>query len=603
MKCIVVAFTIMVALPAGVGSFTIHVPSEESTIQQGIDAASDGDTVLVADGVYTGPGNRDIDFGGKAITVLSENGFEATIIDCENAGRGFDFHSGETLESQLEGFTVTNGYSAGGGGIRCEFSSPSIVDCLLEGNESEYIGGGICCAVSHPHITGCTISYNVADEYGGGVYCDSYSYPRFSHCRISSNEVDFGRGAGVYGGSPEFTGCEIDGNNTIGAGFSGGLEADSLTMTDCSITDNWGWDGYGGINCITAILTRCVISGNATGDGYVGGISCSEGYIDNCTISGNSSSGGWATGGISCGSATLTECIISGNSAAHGGGIVCDDATIIQCIISDNEAYTAYGGGIWCQGDAAISNCIIVRNNTDAKGGGIYCRGSSPMITNCTISENSRSSEGGGGLHCGLNSSVTVTSCIMWNDIPEEIFIESGEPGITYSNIEGGWEGTGNIDDDPLFEDPVNDDFSLRIESPCIDSGDGAVQPPPLGGDRIDMGAREFLYTENSQMVLTFSDTPLDGKPGDTLVWNFSLENEAEYARIFDGWIEVSGPRTSVRDSIIAVRIPPYKHFPGKIRLHIPHATPPGLYTIKGRVGIMHDSIWDGEVFDCELIL
>lgn len=88
---------------------TIHVPADHSTIQAAIDAASGGDIVLVADGTYTGEGNKNLDFKGKAITVQSENGPESTIIDCENSGRGFYFNSEEGPNSIVSGFTITNG--------------------------------------------------------------------------------------------------------------------------------------------------------------------------------------------------------------------------------------------------------------------------------------------------------------------------------------------------------------------------------------------------------------------------------------------------------------------------------------------------------------
>ncbi len=92
-------------------------------IQEGIDAADPGDTVIVKDGTYTGPWNRNLGFGGKAITVESENGADVTI-DCEHDGRAFCFDNGETDETVVDGFTIKNGSATWGGGIRCSHSSP-----------------------------------------------------------------------------------------------------------------------------------------------------------------------------------------------------------------------------------------------------------------------------------------------------------------------------------------------------------------------------------------------------------------------------------------------------------------------------------------------
>ena len=110
---------------------------EYQTIQAAIDAAMDGDTVLAADGTYTGSGNKNILFYGKAITVKSENGPWNCIIDGENNGRGFNFTNEEGENSVLSGFTIINGYAGlsdvgfTGGGINCHyFSSPTIIDCV-----------------------------------------------------------------------------------------------------------------------------------------------------------------------------------------------------------------------------------------------------------------------------------------------------------------------------------------------------------------------------------------------------------------------------------------------------------------------------------------
>ena len=121
------------------------VLSQYPTIQSAIDTAVDGDTVIVADGVYAGTGNRSIDFLGKAITVQSENGPENCIIDCENSGQGFHFHNNEDANSVLDGFTITNGYASQGGAIYCYSSSPTILNCNITGNSANYYGGADLC--------------------------------------------------------------------------------------------------------------------------------------------------------------------------------------------------------------------------------------------------------------------------------------------------------------------------------------------------------------------------------------------------------------------------------------------------------------------------
>ena len=214
----------------------IHrVPDEFPTIQAAIDHAIDGDTVLVADGIYTGDGNRDIDYRGKAIVVMSESGPDDTVIDCQATGRGFWFHSGEGPDSRLRGFTIVNGYfypwQQNGGGILCDSgSSPTITRCIISGNTASS-AGGIACHSSSPVIANCTVSGNRAHFEGGGIYLESSS-PVIKNCTISKNDTGGpwgdGRGGGIYCAlsDPLVVNCTFTGNRA-GTDAGGGIYCES----------------------------------------------------------------------------------------------------------------------------------------------------------------------------------------------------------------------------------------------------------------------------------------------------------------------------------------------------------------------------------------
>lgn len=149
-------FTLLaLALPASAA--TLPVPAQFTTIQAAINAAVNGDTVLIADGTYTGPGNVDLDFGGRNINVTSQNGPTKTIIDCGGSAgtnhRGFYLHSGET-NAVISGLTIQNGYGG----------PPSGYDA----------GGGICNIGSGLTIQNCVLRSNVAGQ-GGAFYNSVYS--------------------------------------------------------------------------------------------------------------------------------------------------------------------------------------------------------------------------------------------------------------------------------------------------------------------------------------------------------------------------------------------------------------------------------------------
>jgi len=181
-----------------------------ATIQKPIDLAGDGDTVIAAPGRYTGRGNRDINFQGKAISVLGQGGPQNCIIDCNgtksNMHRGFHFGSEEGKNSILKGFTITNGYTDyyEGAGIDCVGSSPCIINCIITRNHAQY-GGAISNICAAPTLDGCIFTGNSASQ-GGAIY-NSNSAPTFKNCTITANHAEKGGTLYNYAGYPRFTNC------------------------------------------------------------------------------------------------------------------------------------------------------------------------------------------------------------------------------------------------------------------------------------------------------------------------------------------------------------------------------------------------------------
>jgi hypothetical protein len=224
------------------GPSDMYVPGQHPTIQEAIEKAWDGSVVWVADGTYTGEGNRDIDFKGRAITVRSENGPKKCIVDCqgkpEEPHYGFYFHSGETESSILAGLTIINactGNFTHGGGITCYRTSPTIADCTVSDSTAAY-GGGIACKVSSPRIVNCTISANSAIN-GGGISSE-YSSPMVLGCVVTGNKARLGGGFYCRKGSPKIINCTFSGNFAA-AGSSLYCWRSAETIRSCVIWGNF----------------------------------------------------------------------------------------------------------------------------------------------------------------------------------------------------------------------------------------------------------------------------------------------------------------------------------------------------------------------------
>lgn len=234
----------LVAVPCVLAT-TIHVPQDQPTIQAGINAANNGDTVLVAPGKYV----ENINFMGKAITVTSSGGAKVTTIDGGAVDSVVTFVSGEGLSSVVSGFTLQNG----GSGVYIGSSSPTVRHNIIQNN-----------------ITGC--SSGIVEDFGSPL--------------IQSNVVrnnsqpgcsgGFGAGMSIDGaGSAQIIGNLIENNSSSGSG--GGITlfaAGTPTLRNNVIRGNSAQAGQGGgiwiVNDSDALIVQNLIYNNTASQG--GGI-------------------------------------------------------------------------------------------------------------------------------------------------------------------------------------------------------------------------------------------------------------------------------------------------------------------------------------------
>jgi len=253
-SCPLVVVVLAASAPRASAS-DIHVPADYSTIQSAIDAAVDGDAVLVAPGTYA----ENIDFKGKAITVKSADGPVATIID----GGGLDsvarFVSGETRASILEGFTLTNGQgmlgAGDGGGVVCYAinpsgppSSPTILGNIIRGNHAAY-GAGIYSTACSPLIVSNFIFDNHSTCNGAGLWVANGaadgSSPLIVNNTVTGNQPGCD-GAGIWTSWSSYaviTNCIFWGDDVSKNEIQGDS---SITVTYCDVAG--GYAGAGNID-------------------------------------------------------------------------------------------------------------------------------------------------------------------------------------------------------------------------------------------------------------------------------------------------------------------------------------------------------------------
>ena len=409
-----------------VSATIINIPGDYVTIQAGIDASSDGDTVLVQPETYY----ENINFNGHNIMLGSlflitgeRDYIEQTIIDGDSSGTVIKIENGEDDSAVITGFTLTNGFAQSGGGIYCSNTSPLIANNIITDNKA---WGG-----------------DQSWGKGGGIYCIDNASPV-----ITDNEI-----------------CLNYAQSWTGGGLGGGIYClySNLLIENNHLYDNW-----------------------VSGTGLGGALYCSDSNVEICD-----------------------NIIMTNSSSSSGGGIYCSFSQIliknslIRGNISGNGA-GAYGSS---SSNLVITNSIIEGNHAQYRGGGIgIVRSSNCELINDIIYDNF-SAWIGGGLYLADTSVIEAVNSILWADsISDEnseiYFNDLSFIQIDYSDIQGGWEGEGNINIDPLFRDPESGDLHLMAtycgdpyDSPCIDMGHPDIADSlldcnwGLGEFRSDIGA------------------------------------------------------------------------------------------------------------------
>ncbi len=276
MKGIFVVLLALVALfcPAVSLADTVYVDydgwGDYTHIQQGIDAASDGDTVCVyatfgGPVTFRGPGNRGLDFGGKNLTLWALLGSQLTSIDCEGADRAILLSTGTDSTSHITGFTFLNGHATdGGGAIRCDGESPRISDCIFRDNSAPD-GGAIMLTQGPTRITNCVFYGNSASNHGGSVYAAG-SDVTVSGCTFSDNDAVRGGGLAMVGANLTIVRCTLANNGAV-FGSSVWFDESTATIEQCVLA--FGRSGqcvWGG----TPETFHCCVFGNEDGDDLPG---------------------------------------------------------------------------------------------------------------------------------------------------------------------------------------------------------------------------------------------------------------------------------------------------------------------------------------------
>jgi len=450
------------------------------------------DPTAVIDGLTITAGNADDDSrphgngGGGMLNVPGSPTVNACVFR-ENAAlsHGGGVHngaSGSEVRVLHTTFERNKADGTGGGMSNWLAASTLVQDCLFIENSSGSDGGGVW------HLT--------------SVLGDTATYQR---CEFVGNTTVFSGGGARLGSSHHsilVSECVFIGNTAQGPG---GLSANEMTLVvGSSFVDNTPthaigeWIDGGGNTFFPPVCDQGAGSSLGVPSDYPTIQEAVYAACDGATIT--------VAPGLYNESVNLAGKAIVVRSSGGPGVTTIDAQQTAYAVVVANlepmgtriEGFTITGGGmlVWSGTEPTVVNCRFIgnsndrggaarvflaiahfincefANNTANEGGAIHIltlSSTSAMFTNCTIVNNTALISGGGIWNNGPN--VEFHNCIIWNNSPDQIFHLGAPPSVTYSNVQGGWPGVGNIDADPIFVDPGNGDYRLSSGSPSIDAG------------------------------------------------------------------------------------------------------------------------------------
>jgi hypothetical protein len=461
----------------------------KATVQAGIDAATDGDEVVLAPGRYAGDGNRNIRFRGKAITLRSTNPADwevvmATIIDAR-PDDARQLVSGLQLgeDTVVDGITIANATLSG---VLCGGGSPTMRRCRITRNLAPY--SGVYCTDGTVLLESCEISDNGAGTiWGGGIFASARSFVIARQCRILGNNGAASASAGVV----FLDRCEIEDNLYCAVALTSGGQA---FVYDSRITNVR--------NIGTSFRPPILVGPDCALTLWHSRVEDNVGADSSMTVM------------RSLGDLTVDSCVFARNT--RSGPASPSDATIW---VESGEAYIARTMFLDNTGPVDLSDgSLVFHDNLIAgtPGDAIRIQGGEATIANCTIADND-----GAGIVVAAGA-PPITNTIVWNNGGGSILVEDGAtPVVTYSDIEGGtgatWFGEGSIDAGPGFALPG--DYHLTASSPCVETGgtplpdsgsrdlDGGMRLEDADDDGtrvVDMGAYE--YDPNASVIAVVPD-------------------------------------------------------------------------------------------------